>query len=43
LSSALRSGAGVDAAVDIGSNFSLPSRFVVPQAWLQAQAVGAGA
>ena len=41
--SALRSGAGVNAAVDTGSNFSLPSRFVVPQAWLQAQAVGLAA
>ena len=41
--SALNSGVGVDAAVDIGSNFNLPSRFVVPQAWLQAQAMGAGA
>jgi hypothetical protein len=41
--SPLRSGVGVNAAVDTGSNFSLPSRFVVPQAWLQAQAVGVGA
>jgi hypothetical protein len=37
--SALSSGAGVDT----GNNFNLPSRFVVPQAWLQAQGVGAGA
>lgn len=41
--SALNSGAGMDAAVDTGRNFNLPSRFVVPQAWLQAQAVGVGA
>ena len=40
--SALSSGAGANAAVDTGSSFNLPSRFVVPQAWLQAQAVGVG-
>jgi hypothetical protein len=41
--SALSSGVGADAAVDTGGSFNLPSRFVVPQAWLQAQGVGAGA
>ena len=40
--SALSSGVGANAAVDTGGSFNLPSRFVVPQAWLQAQAVGAG-